>query len=212
MTHLVLLSLVSYLLGSVPLGYLLARARGVDLRSVGSGNVGATNTARALGLRWGLVAFAFDFGKGFVPAMWFPRFLPADAPLAPAQAALVFGVAAVAGHVFPLYFGFRGGKGVATSAGFLAAVAPGALGLSLLVFAVVLAVTRIVSLSSILAAIAFPVALVVSGRRFEERADRPLLALGVVLAAAIVVLHRKNLVRLLRGEEPRLGSSRGVDR
>ena len=202
--------LCSYLLGSVPAGVLLARARGVDLRSVGSGNVGATNAMRALGKPLGLVVFCFDFAKGFLPA-FLGAFWLVDTGHLPYGRDLVsvcLGVAAVLGHVFPVWLGFRGGKGVATSAGFCAGLSWLAVLIVLVIWYLLLKLTRYVSVASIVSAATFPVVFVLiegADRALHER--RLVTGLAVVLAAVIVLLHRSNIQRLLRGEELRVGEA-----
>jgi glycerol-3-phosphate acyltransferase PlsY len=205
--------LAAYLLGSIPPGVLIARAKGIDLRTVGSGNIGASNVTRALGRGWGLAAFAFDFGKGLLPAVagaWLAR----DGrmgPLTPDAAALLLGGAAFLGHVFPLFLRFRGGKGVATAAGLCCGVAPLALGSALLIWFVVFRVSRFVSLGSICGALAFPVAFIAIEGPAAAFGPRALVTgVAVLLAAAIIVLHRSNIRRLVRGEELRMAPREGV--
>lgn len=196
------LSLAAYLLGSIPFGWLIARARGIELREVGSKNIGATNVFRSVGKGWGVLALLLDAAKGFVPAYAFCRWFPGAADclgrFAP-EAGLAWGVCAIVGHNWPVWLKFRGGKGVATSAGVLLGVAPAAIGVALGVFAVVLAATRRVSVGSILAAVAACAA----GWFFYPA--RPILAGALTLLAVLVVLrHRSNISRLLRGAEPPL--------
>ena len=197
-----LLALAGYLLGSIPFGWLIARARGIELRKVGSKNIGATNVFRSVGKGWGVLALLLDAAKGFVPAYAFCRWFPGAADclgrFAP-EAGLVWGVCAIAGHNWPVWLKFRGGKGVATSAGVLLGVAPAAIGVALGVFAVVLAATRRVSVGSILAAVAACAA----GWYFYSA--RPILAGALSLLAVLVVIrHKSNISRLLRGVEPPL--------
>lgn len=198
-------ALAAYLLGSIPTGYLVGRARGVDLRRLGSGNIGATNALRILGTPAGLLVLAIDALKGFagvalVPAV-IARWLPAETA-GPTQATLLAvtgGIGAVLGHNFTCWLRFKGGKGVATSAGVLAGLLPWAFLAVLGVFLATLALTRIVSLGSILAAVALPLATLLWHRQ-------PLLvAFSVILAALALWRHRTNLRRLLAGTEPRLG-------
>jgi glycerol-3-phosphate acyltransferase PlsY len=204
-----LLPLASYLLGSVPFGYLLVRAvRGIDVRTVGSGNVGATNVTRALGLRWGVVAFLLDFGKGLVPAEAFSRI--AHQGLVPHRSllvlALVYGGFAIAGHLYPVYLRFQGGKGVATSAGVLAGAATFPVILAGFVWAVALAVTRRVSAASMIAAVCLPpIALGVVMRTPALRDKVLLVAFCSLVSAMVLWRHRSNLRRILDGTEPRIG-------
>ena len=191
-----LLIFASYLLGAIPNGLLIARLKGVDLQKVGSGNIGATNVFRCVGKGWGVLAFVLDAVKGFVPAFFFPRLLET----APPWLGLACGVAAVAGHNWPVWLKFKGGKGVSTSAGMLLGIAPAAVGIGFATFALAVAVTRIVSLGSILAAVAVPAAyLAMNGT------DNPLLAGALVaMGLLVIVKHRANVRRLLAGTEPRI--------
>lgn len=194
-----LLLAVSYLLGSVPASYLAGRwARGIDLRQQGSGNLGATNTYRVLGAKIALPVLVFDLLKGLLPTLLFPRW---DGR-ADWRWALAYGAAAILGHVFSLYLGFRGGKGVATGAGVFLALAPAAVAAAFVVWAGVLAGTRMVSLASILAAAALVPALALTGRADE------VFLLGSGIALFVIASHRANLGRIIHGEEPRLGRPR----
>ena len=201
-TPLLLALLVSaaYLLGSIPNGLLIARLKGIDLQKVGSGNIGATNVFRCVGKGWGVAAFVLDAVKGFVPAFCFPLLVSG----APSWLGLACGVAAVAGHNWPVWLKFKGGKGVSTSAGMLLGIAPAAVGVGFAVFALTVALTRFVSLGSILAAIAVPAAyLGMNG------AENQLLAGALVVMGAVVIFkHRANVGRLLRGTEPRIVGKR----
>ena len=191
-----LLVLAAYLLGSIPNGLLLARLKGVDLQKVGSGNIGATNVYRCVGKAWGVAAFALDAVKGFVPAFVFPMLMTG----APNWLGLACGAAAVAGHNWPIWLGFKGGKGVSTSAGMLLGIAPAAVGFGFAVFALTVALTRFVSLGSILAALAVPAAyLAMNGAE-----NRLLAGALVVMGLLVIVKHRANIRRLLAGTEPRI--------
>lgn len=177
---------VSYLLGAIPFGLLIGRAVGVDPREAGSGNIGATNVARTAGTRWGLLTLALDFLKGAaapVAAVFMAPQLPWLAPAA--------GLAALLGHVFPAYLGFKGGKGVATAAGAFAALAPLPFGLALASFGVTAGLTRTVALGSLVSAVVLVVACLALGA--------PALVSGLagVAAALIFVRHASNIRRLV---------------
>lgn len=187
--------LAAYLLGATPTSYLVGRARGVDLRQHGSGNLGATNAFRVLGWKAALPVMLVDVAKGWFPTLYFPLWDGAPA----ADWALAYGAAAIVGHVFSVYVGFRGGKGVATSAGVFLALAPWAVLIGFVVWGVTVTLTRIVSLASILAAMILPLAVFVTNEPPFE------LALSVALAAFVIYAHRENIGRLLRGEEARFG-------
>ena len=199
---LALAGLLGFLLGSVPFSWILARlVGGLDIRSVGSGNVGATNVARALGYGAGAVALLLDAVKGAGAAL-LGRALAVDGPSE--IGALVAGGMAVVGHNFTPFLRFRGGKGVATGAGVFAIVAPQALLASVAVFAVVVGFSRTVSLASLLAAAALPLAAWLGGCRGEVT------TLALLVALLVIVRHRANLSRLARGEEPRIGQRRSA--
>lgn len=188
-----MLVLASYLLGATPTSYLTGRMmRGIDLRQHGSGNLGATNALRVLGWKGALPALVVDVAKGWAPAALFPVW---DG--APAVWALGYGAAAIFGHVFSIYVGFRGGKGVATSAGVLLALAPWAVLAGFLVWAAVVVSTRIVSVASMAAAVTVPVAV------YLVQGTDPVLWLVLGVAAFVLFAHRSNMGRLLRGEENR---------
>jgi acyl phosphate:glycerol-3-phosphate acyltransferase len=188
--------LAAYLMGAIPNGLLLARLKGIDLQQMGSGNIGATNVFRCVGKAWGIAAFILDALKGFVPAFFFPQLMEA----APGWLGLACGAAAVAGHNWPVWLKFKGGKGVSTSAGMLLGLAPAAVGIGFAAFALTLLITRWVSLSSIVAAIAVPTAYIVM-----EGTDNRLLAGALVVMGVLVIFkHRTNIGRLLQGTEPHI--------
>lgn len=189
--QLFLLVLAAYLIGSVPTGYLLGYFAGVDVRKAGSGNVGATNVARVVGSRQGLWTLLADSAKGFVPALVAVR-LGLDA----SESTLV-GVAAFLGHLYPVFLKFHGGKGVATAFGVILGLAPLATMCLIVLFAVVVGATRIVSLSSMIAAVAAPFVLWLLDESPAE------IMMTVLLAALIIVRHHSNIQRLLAGTEPR---------
>ena len=196
----------AYLLGSVPFSYLIVKlAKGRDVRTVGSGNAGATNVMRAAGKAAGAAALLLDVAKGIAAV--------AGARALGASPAVVGGaaVAVVMGHVFPVFLGFRGGKGVATSAGAMGSLAPGVLAAAMAIFVLVVAWKRIISLGSIAAAACFPV-LLVAGERLGwlRPAGAGPVAAAFAIAALILFKHRANLERLRRGVEPRLGERRGA--
>lgn len=195
--------IASYLLGSIPAAYIAGKSRGVDLRKHGSGNLGATNVIRVLGTRIGIAVFLFDMAKGALPVYLFPRLIPA--PDMPMQDPVVFGilcgVAAIVGHVRPIYLGFgKGGKGVATAAGVFLALAPLQTLITLVVFAAVLLTSGYVSLGSLTSAVALPILL---GATVGVRS--PLFAISILVALFVFWTHRANIRRLRAGEEHRFG-------
>lgn len=192
--------IAAYLLGSVPFGLLVARARGVNIREAGSGNIGATNVFRCVGKPWGIVTFLCDFLKGYLPALLFPLAVEC-CPVYDAGSALAVlcGCMAVVGHNWPVYVGFKGGKGIATSAGALLGIAPAAMGTGLLAWVVVFLATRYVSLASILAALLLAVA-----SWFLYRGDGLVIPVALSLLGVMAVLrHKANIGRLIKGTEHR---------
>src|SRR5689334_100299 len=189
--------LIAYLAGSIPSAYIAGRARGVDLRNHGSGNLGATNVVRVLGAKIGAVVFLADFFKGFLPVFYLP--IVADT-LQPQLWALVYGVAAILGHVKPIFLlGRGGGKGVATASGVFTALALVPMLISMATWIVVFAISRYVSLASLCGAVVLPVAMYV----LRPDASSPVFLASIVIAAFVFWTHRANIGRLRRGEEHR---------
>jgi glycerol-3-phosphate acyltransferase PlsY len=210
--------IAAYLLGSIPFGLLIAKAHGKDLRSIGSGNIGATNVARALGRKWAYVCFVLDVLKGAVPML---ATLPLVRVLSSQPGAgrvlllwlwLAVGCAAILGHIFPAYLRFKGGKGVATSFGV-------ALGLwpyftfcalfAIAIWVVVVLIGRYVSLASIAASIAFPLVLVLAvilAPSWDFAALWPLLIAACVIPLTVIIRHRENIKRLIAGTENKISS------
>lgn len=198
MTHPALGILAGYLVGSIPAAYIAGRLGGVDLRDHGSGNLGATNVTRVLGWKVGLPVYLFDTAKGALPVLLLPGWLG----VAGSRGwALAYGVAAIAGHVRPIFLlGRGGGKGVATAGGVFLALAPYATLVSVAVFGAALATTGYVSLGSLLAAVALPLALLaLQGPR------SPVFLASLLVAAFVWYTHRANIGRLRRNEESRFG-------
>ena len=204
MTALLLLA-GAYVLGATPTALWVGRGLfGVDLRREGSGNLGATNTLRTLGWKAASLVMLGDVLKGFVPVAFFPGLAGVESP----GWFVGFGAAAIAGHVFSFWIGFRGGKGVATSTGVFLALAPWALAIGLVIWATTVALTRWVSLGSILAALALPPVVLLT----PHRGGQTVVAFSVVLAFFILWSHRANIGRLRRGEEPRITIGSGAGR
>ena len=194
----------SYLLGAIPFGYVIARARGVDLLSQGSKNIGATNVGRVMGLWWGVLVFALDFAKGAVPVL-VAGAIASDPEGLPDLTRTLAGVAAFVGHLFPIYLGFLGGKGVATGAGVVVVLVPVAFLISLAVWAVVLLTTRYMSLASLTAAaLIIVLRLAWTAEPFGPR-NVVVTTFCVVAALAVIVRHAGNIRRLIAGTENRLG-------
>jgi glycerol-3-phosphate acyltransferase PlsY len=194
----------SYFLGSVPAGYLAGRSRGIDVRTVGSGNIGATNAFRVLGKTAGSVVLLADALKGFAAARWAPLLAVYLFPGAKPQQenlALVAGVAAILGHNFTCWLNFKGGKGIATSGGVVLAWAPLACLMALAVWGVVFVATKFVSLASIAAAVVLPVAVWYC----PPNGRVPMTIVMSALSALAIYKHKGNIQRLLSGTENRVG-------
>ena len=192
---------VSYLLGAIPTAFIVARAKGVDIRQVGSGNVGATNVFRSVGKGWGIFTFAMDAMKGFVPAWVFPRVALSWLGYAGGpELGLACAAAAVAGHNWPIYLRFKGGKGVATSAGALIGIAPLAALVGVVAWLAIFLPTRYVSLSSMVAAVA-----VCALAWFHCYGKGLALPVAFTLLAALLLWrHRSNIARLAQGKETKI--------
>ncbi|HUG89546.1 MAG TPA: glycerol-3-phosphate 1-O-acyltransferase PlsY [Planctomycetaceae bacterium] len=200
---------LAYLIGSLPFGYLTARwVAGIDIRREGSGNIGATNIARVLGAKWGAGVLVLDCLKGLLPVLFLPPLLlPADGS-GIGHVRVAAAVAAVVGHMFPLWLGFRGGKGVATSLGVALVVSPWGTLAAVGAFVACVAATRIVSLGSITAAVVF------AGFQMWRLSPQPfgaeswsVAALSLLVPVLILARHRSNVVRIVQGREPRFGSA-----
>ena len=196
-----LIALGSYLIGSVPTGFLAGRCCGVDLRTQGSGNIGATNALRVLGKPWGYTVFLVDFAKGLLPVLlashWSAQFgiHPASAPGALAALCVLLG------HSFPIWLGFNGGKGIASSAGVIVGLFPSAFLLCIGSWLLVFTLSRYVSVASISASIMLPVAVTIL--YLLHKADWLALLVSILMCALALWRHRSNFVRLRSGTEPR---------
>ncbi len=212
----------SYLFGGIPFGLVVSRLKGIDIRSRGSGNVGATNVGRVLGRRWGILVFMLDVTKGALTTVtaslwltWGDAGLTTSRPVFSDFILLGTGMCCAIGSIIPVYLRFKGGKGVSTSLGVVLGIYP-YLTLSgfaaFAVWAVVVAVSRYISLGSVAAAVALPLAFVGFSRLLNwTMSDHyPLLALCVVMAAAVLVRHRSNIGRLCAGTENKIGGGRSV--
>ena len=194
----------AYLVGGIPFGYLIGRLRGVDVRTVGSRNIGATNVFRTVGRKWGLLVFACDVLKGLLPTL---------AAKAWGGPALWTGVAAVVGHMLTPYMKFKGGKGVATAFGMLLGLVPGLVGAAFALFAAIFACSHYISLGSCTAAAFLAVAVWFPAFGAEGAANLPQCVLVTFVALFVIWKHRANIVRLVRGTEGKIclfgGKTRG---
>ena len=194
--------LFAYFLGSIPFGYIIGKFNGIDIRTVGSKNIGATNVTRCVGKKAGKLCFALDFLKGMLPVLIAQLFKM------PEYCVLAALVASILGHVFPIYLKFKGGKGVSTAAGAVMALAPLPLLTALVVWVVVFTVSRYVSLASITAAAVLPVVawiFTVAGVGSASARSLPALILLTAIAVLAIMRHRSNIQRLLDGTESRFG-------
>ncbi|PEN09440.1 acyl-phosphate glycerol 3-phosphate acyltransferase [Longimonas halophila] len=214
MLSIAVILVLSYLIGSVPSSVWLGKlVHGVDVRDYGSGNAGATNAFRVLGWKVGSSALLLDMGKGALAAGVFSQLRLGAVPSFGAWELdtvimLLAGLAAIVGHIFPLYLGFDGGKGVATTAGVLLAVTPLTMLIVMAIFVAVLLPSGYVSLASMTSAVAFPIAVAVQIFVFGTGLDLSVLVVGVLLALGIVIAHRSNIRRLMNGEENQFSSFR----
>jgi len=196
----------SYLLGSIPFGYLLVRVfLGVDVRSVGSGNIGATNVARSGGKKLAIATFVLDAFKGWLPVfvVLHSSAIASAVSIPITTLATIAALSALVGHIFTVWLRFQGGKGVATGMGVFLALAPFAALLAFAIFAIVAATTRYVSLGSILATAAFPAILCVLE---HDTFPAPALLMATAAAALVIFRHRQNIGRLWAGTENRFGT------
>ncbi|HXV74158.1 MAG TPA: glycerol-3-phosphate 1-O-acyltransferase PlsY [Sphingomonadales bacterium] len=186
----------AYLLGSIPFGWLIARAKGVNIRDFGSGNIGATNVGRALGKPYAAIVFILDFGKGFLP-VWIAR-----AANLPDWGLIAVAAIATLGHVFPVWLRFKGGKGIATGAGAMAALLPIPLAIAVAVWLILFYITRYVSVASLAAAAALPISTAF------VRPTVPYLVFTILLALLAFFTHRSNIGALIRGTEHRFDNKK----
>jgi glycerol-3-phosphate acyltransferase PlsY len=208
----------AYLLGSVPFGVIIAKTHGKDLRSIGSGNIGATNVARALGRRWAYFCFLLDVLKGLIPMVAVRALIEMPGPTPGLLSLwLLVGFAAISGHIFPICLKFKGGKGVATSLGVALGLWPYytiCAAVAFAIWAVVTLVWRYISLASIIASISFPLVLVLAivlrpGWDFANL--WPLLIAATAIPLMVIVRHRENIKRLMTGTENKVLNRRASD-
>jgi len=198
-----LMPLFAYLLGSIPVGWIVARLFfKTDIRSKGSGNIGATNALRQFGTAVGLIVLLLDMSKGIIAVLLAKSIYGSGTMMV-----VICGLLAILGHVFPIWLKFKGGKGVATAAGVFIALTPISLLIALLVFIVVVVITRYVSLGSIVAALSLLAVNVISIFR-QPNKDYALLILVVLIVAMIIYKHKENIARLIRGNENKISFTR----
>jgi len=202
--------IIAYLFGSIPTAIIAGKLlKNIDIREHGSGNAGATNVFRVLGPKWGIIVLIIDILKGFVPVFWLAALIHPQADTL-IYYQILAAISAIAGHVWTIFAGFRGGKGVGTAAGVFLGLAPLPLSAALLIFVIIVAVSRYVSLGSLLGSLCFLLILLV--QRFLMQVNIPdiLLYLAVIVVAIIWYAHRSNIGRLFKGNENKIsfGSSK----
>lgn len=188
---------LSFLLGSIPTGFLVGKYRGLDIRTQGSGNIGATNAFRILGKGWGSCVLIVDVAKGWLASAWIPIWIEAWTGQSHVSLSIVAGLAVVCGHNFSPWLRFRGGKGIATTAGVLLGLMPSALGIALLMWLLVFLISRYVSLASVIAALALPVSVWFTQYSFS------MTCFAAAMGGMAIFRHKNNIERLLEGTENR---------
>lgn len=216
MLNLAIIIALSYLVGSIPTSIIVGKlVKGIDIRNYGSGNPGGTNVIRVIGLGWGIFVILFDAFKGFFAtsfvAKWFYQGDLVEI-LNFTTVQILAGCFAVIGHIWTIFAGFRGGKGVSTSAGMLLGIAPFDLLFAFLIFIVIVALTKYVSLGSIVSAISFPFIIILTEKvlKFQHRDFHTLLIFGSAIALLIVYRHKSNIKRLLTGNENKLSFGKKI--
>ena len=209
MLSLLVIIIVSYIIGSFPTSIIVGRIlKGIDIREHGSGNAGGTNVFRVLGPGPGIFVMAFDVFKGFAATFWVSRIVIDPIPIDAGLVMILAGVGAISGHIWTVFAGFRGGKGVGTAAGMLLALFPIALLVCLVVFFGVLFISKIVSLSSLSAAATLPITLSILKFVLNMPVQTSLYIFSFIAAALIFYTHRSNIRRLLNGTENRFGKKK----
>ena len=205
MLKLLTMVLISYLAGSIPTAIIYGKlTRGIDIRQHGSGNAGATNVFRVLGWKAGVLVLLIDMAKGLVATLWIYKIGTGSFIGAPELLKILAGLSAVFGHIWTVFAGFKGGKGVGTGAGMIIGLVPGAVLVAVVVFVLVVAITRWVSLGSILASLTIPIFLIIKRFVLTLPVSNTLLIFGLLIPALIIFTHRSNIKRLLNGTENKL--------
>lgn len=206
--HIAAFVAIGYLFGSLPTAYIAGKLNGIDIREHGSGNVGATNTLRVLGKKWGIAVLLIDALKGYLPVFFVSLAVPEDAAVSGVMQIhimMMAGVSAMLGHIYPVWLGFKGGKGVATGLGLMTGLVPPLIGFAAAVFLLVVFITRFVSLGSILAALSLTGSFFVF---YNLKEHRDLFAFIVLIAIFVIVKHKSNIGRLIKGEESKIGEKK----
>jgi glycerol-3-phosphate acyltransferase PlsY len=205
MLSLIVIIFLSYLAGSIPTSIIMSKlTRGIDIRDHGSGNAGATNVIRVLGWKIGIVVIIVDVGKGVLATLLISKLRIDPVPISHNLVQIIAGLSAVLGHIWTIFAGFKGGKGVGTAAGMLFSLYPVAGIICLVIFAIVLLGGRYVSLASMTAAISLPIVILILNKFFNYSISNELLYFAIFMAHLIVFTHRSNIKRLIKGEENRI--------
>ena len=209
MITVLLVAVLSYLVGAIPTSLITGKIlKGIDIRQHGSGNAGATNVFRVLGWKPGVFVLLFDGFKGFAATFWISHILIGSAPFSVEVLQIIAGCAAIVGHIWTVFAAFKGGKGVGTAGGMLIALYPVAFLVCIAIFIIMFAITRIVSVGSISAAITLPVTLIIFRFVLNQDVPDPLFVFSFFAAALIIFTHRSNIKRLMNGTENRFGSKK----
>jgi len=205
MLSLILIIFLSYITGSIPTSIIMSKlTRGIDIRDYGSGNAGATNVIRVLGWKIGIIVIIVDVGKGVLATLLISKLRIDPVPISHNLVQIIAGLSAVLGHIWTIFAGFKGGKGVGTAAGMLFSLYPVAGVICLIIFLFVLLTGRYVSVSSMTAAISLPIVILILNKFFNYAISNELFYFAIFMAFLIVFTHRSNIRRLIRGEENRI--------
>jgi glycerol-3-phosphate acyltransferase PlsY len=205
MISLNLIIVLSYLAGSIPTSIIMSKlTRGIDIRDHGSGHAGATNVIRVLGWKIGIIVIIVDVGKGVLATLLISKLRIDPVPISHSLVQIIAGLSSVLGHIWTIFAGFKGGKGVGTAAGMLFSLYPIAGIICLLIFGIVLLGGRYVSVASMTAAISLPIVILILNKLFNYSISNELLYFAIFMAHLIVFTHRSNIKRLIKGEENRI--------
>ncbi|MGQ9706183.1 MAG: glycerol-3-phosphate 1-O-acyltransferase PlsY [bacterium] len=194
--------ILSYMIGAIPFSLLIGLIFGrIDIRKVGSKNIGSTNLSRAMGLKWGIVGFFLDVLKGALPVLFIPYIFKIPGSLS----GVICGTGAIIGHMLPVYLGFKGGKGVATALGVVVALITIPALICFGVFIIVVFITRYVSVGSMIASTLLPISYVILNNIIVRKIELPILILSIIIAFGVLITHRENIKRLIKGTENRFG-------
>lgn len=206
MTNFIIDILIAYFLGAIPFAIIVVKLlKGVDVRQYGSKNAGATNVYRVAGIKAALLVGILDLGKGFCAVYFLHQILPPPASIPVLQLQIICAVAVILGHMFTIFAGFKGGKGVLAGAGGFLALMPEAVGIAFGVFIIIVVLTRYISLGSICASLSVPIILIIEKYALNKYIQSELFILSIVVAVVVIFAHRSNIARLFAGTENKIG-------